>query len=109
VDLRYGGSDEQQPGEIIYDKSASAISGDPYISCFLLLDDAADELRLSPGLGAGRVITRLGETQLGMKAAYCFVSAFWFLVGATTFSYSASTASSIIRRVSALIGNAMSR
>jgi len=34
----------------------------PDIPTFLLLDDPAYELFLSAGLGAGRIIIRLGET-----------------------------------------------
>ena len=44
-------------GRIIYGKSASAISGDPDILCFLLLDDPTNELFLSAGLGADRILT----------------------------------------------------
>ncbi len=37
--------------------SSSAISGDPDIPYFLLLDDPANELFLSVGLGAHRILT----------------------------------------------------
>jgi hypothetical protein len=69
VDLPYGA-----PVGIIHGKTSSAISGHPDIPCFLLLDDPANELLLPAGLGTGR----LGQTQLGKKAAYYFVSALWF-------------------------------
>ena len=38
-------------------KTFSAISGDPDISCFLLLDDSVNELLLSLGLGVSRILT----------------------------------------------------
>jgi hypothetical protein len=37
--------------------NCSAISGHPDIPCFLLLDDPANELLLSAGLGAHRILT----------------------------------------------------
>jgi hypothetical protein len=43
-------------GRIIRGKPASAISGDPDIFCFLLLDDLANELFLSAGLGSDRIL-----------------------------------------------------
>jgi hypothetical protein len=50
------GSEEQQP-EDHHGKTSSAISGDPDIPCFLLFDEPANELLLSVGLGAGRILT----------------------------------------------------
>jgi hypothetical protein len=47
-------------GRIIHGKPASAISGHPDIPCFLLLDDPANELFLSVGLGADRILAPLG-------------------------------------------------
>ena len=41
----------------MHGKPASAISGDPDIPCFLLLDDPANELFLSAGLGVHRILT----------------------------------------------------
>jgi hypothetical protein len=38
-------------------QTCSAISGDRHIPCFLLLDDLANELFLSVGLGADRILT----------------------------------------------------
>jgi hypothetical protein len=43
------------PGRIIHGKTSSAISGDPDVSYFLLLDDPANELLLPFGLGADRI------------------------------------------------------
>jgi hypothetical protein len=45
----------------------SAISGDPDISCFLLLDDSVNELLLSLGLGASRILT-LAHLTIGLFA-----------------------------------------
>jgi hypothetical protein len=45
------------PGGFIRDKTSSAISGNPDVPCFLLLDDPANELLLSIGLGADRILT----------------------------------------------------
>jgi hypothetical protein len=59
VDLRYGAANNGT-GRIIHGKPASAISADPDIPCFLLLDDPANELFLSLGLGAGRVLSPIG-------------------------------------------------
>ena len=55
VDLRYEATNST--GRIIYGKPASAISGHPDIPYFLPLDDPADELFLSAGLGAYRILT----------------------------------------------------
>jgi hypothetical protein len=56
VDLRYGPATNSNR-RIIHGKTTSAISGHPDIPCFLLLDDPANELFLSAGLGAGRILT----------------------------------------------------
>jgi hypothetical protein len=45
------------PGAFIRDKTSSAISGYPDVPCFLLFDDPANELFLSAGLGADRILT----------------------------------------------------
>jgi hypothetical protein len=55
VDLQY-----EAPGGFIRGKTSSAISGHPDIPCFLLLDDPANELFLSVGLGADRILAPLG-------------------------------------------------
>ncbi len=45
----------------------SAISGDPDVPYFLLLDDHANELFLSVGLGASRILT-LAHLTIGLFA-----------------------------------------
>ena len=57
VDLRYGERRATAPGGSIRGKNSSAISGDPDIPCFLLLNDPVNELFLSAGLGAYRILT----------------------------------------------------
>ena len=52
-----GASDEQHREDSFRGKTSSAISSDPDIPCFLLLDDPANELLLSVGLGAYRILT----------------------------------------------------
>ena len=47
----------QTPGGFSRGKTSSAISGHPHIPCVLLLDDLANELFLSAGLGARRILT----------------------------------------------------
>jgi hypothetical protein len=44
-------------GGFIRGKTSAAISGHPDIPCFLLLDDPANKLLLSFGLGAHRILT----------------------------------------------------
>jgi hypothetical protein len=61
VDLRYGAANNGT-GRIIHGKPASAISADPDIPCFLLLDDPANELFLSLGLGADCILTAWGDS-----------------------------------------------
>ena len=56
VELRYG-QRRTAPGGFVRGKTFSAMSGYPHIPCVLLLDDPANELFLSAGLGADRVIT----------------------------------------------------
>src|SRR5262249_50676828 len=80
----------------------------PDISCFLLLDDPANELLLSVRLGTDCVLIRWAR--LNREKVYHYLqSVFWFSRGnealrPTTFSYSASIDCSIIRRVSASAG-----
>src|SRR5215831_4437383 len=64
----------------------------------------ASRRRLLRGLLLTRVV---GGYYLSI--VYYFAVAFWFSLSATTFSYSASTACSIISRVSALTGKAISQ
>jgi hypothetical protein len=51
---------EESTGRIIHGKTSSAISGHPDIPCFLLLNDAANELFVSVGLGADCILTPHG-------------------------------------------------
>ena len=60
VVLRYGGQRRIASVGTSNGKPASAISGHPDIPWFLLLDDPADELFLSAGLGAGRILISIG-------------------------------------------------
>ena len=62
------GPAKNNTGRIIYGKTSSAISGHPDISRFLLLDDTGNELLLSAGLGAGRILTSIGGSA---KAVVC--------------------------------------
>lgn len=55
------------PGGFIRGKTSSAISGHPDVPCFLLLDDLANELFLSLGLGANRILT-LAPVTIGLFA-----------------------------------------
>jgi hypothetical protein len=50
------GAAKNSAGRIVHGNSASAISGHPDIPCVLLLDDPANELFLSAGLGADRIL-----------------------------------------------------
>jgi hypothetical protein len=61
ADLRYG-QRRTTPGGFIRGKTSSAISGDPDIPYFLLLDDPANELFLSAGLGADRILSPAAQT-----------------------------------------------
>jgi hypothetical protein len=56
VDLRYG-QRKIAPEDHRRGKTASAISGHPDLPRFLLHDDPANELLLSAGLGAYRILT----------------------------------------------------
>jgi hypothetical protein len=60
VDLRYEAA-SNNTGRINPGKTSSAITGQPDIPCFLLLDDPADELLLSLGLGTHRINPRLAD------------------------------------------------
>jgi hypothetical protein len=55
MDLRYGAA-KNSTGRIIRGKTSSTNPGDRDIPYFLLLDDPANELFLSAGLGAYRVL-----------------------------------------------------
>jgi hypothetical protein len=55
MDLRYG-TEERHREDSSNGKPVSAMSGDPDIPCFLLLNDPANELLLSVGLGAHRIL-----------------------------------------------------
>jgi hypothetical protein len=84
VDLRYG-QRRTTPGGFIRGKTSSAISGRPDIPCFLLLDDPANELLLSIGLGAHRILTfdwRLtgGGGQLKFSQNLLSLTVIFFLV-----------------------------
>ena len=74
MDLRYG-QRRTAPGGFIRGKTFSAISGDPDIPYFLLLDDPVNELLLPVGLGADRILTsywwilNAGYGQLGSQEA----------------------------------------
>jgi hypothetical protein len=65
VDLAIWGSDETAPGGFIHGKPASALSGHPDISRFLLLDDPADELFLPAGLGTDHIQALLADLRRG--------------------------------------------
>jgi hypothetical protein len=85
VDLRYEVA-TNSTGRIHPWQNSSAISGHPDIPCFLLLDDPANELFLSAGLGAGRILTSIGGSakascvQLKLSQNLLSLDAIFFLV-----------------------------
>ena len=66
LDSRYEAA-TKSTGGIIHGKTTLAISCYPDIPCFLLLDDPANELLLSVGLGANRILT-LAPVTIGLFA-----------------------------------------
>jgi hypothetical protein len=55
MDLRYG-TEERHREDSSNGKPVSAMSGNPDIPCFLLLNDPANELLLPAGLGTNRIL-----------------------------------------------------
>jgi hypothetical protein len=74
------------PGGSSNGKSVSAISGHRDIPCVLLLDDPANELFLSVGLGADRILTPASQnhTALSEPCQHCVKSPFSSILGFTT-------------------------
>jgi hypothetical protein len=73
VDLRYEVA-TNSTGRIHPWQNSSAISGHPDIPCFLLLDDPANKLFLSAGLGAHRIVAMPLPFQAMPPLTICFIS-----------------------------------